>query len=232
MPAPAANTTRSTCTAEMAQGTHVFDIFNYSLHKGMGFDKFLHSAAFSVGGHRWAIRFYPDCPRVVPAGADGESWQPIFVYLVLLSEDATVRASVDLGLIHPATGLPVTVHATAEPRVFKYDDPSMYYPHTAFLDRAKLEASPYLVDDRITIHCVVTVIKKPRVSSAPTATCRISNRIANHRMMLFLKRHGDRFGPKGRVRHRAADQNSSTSSPCRLSSSSSSFSRCSAPRLL
>ena len=64
MPAPAmaAATTRSTCTVETVQGAHVFDIFGYSLHKGMGADKFLRSATFSVGGHDWAIRFYPDTP--------------------------------------------------------------------------------------------------------------------------------------------------------------------------
>jgi hypothetical protein len=174
MPAPAAETTttRSTCTAETARGTHVFDICGYSLHKGMGADKFISSATFSVGGHDWAIHFYPDGPRSrvdVHGGGGPARLQYLFVYLVLLSEGATVRATCALGLVHPATGLPATVHSTAEPRVFKYGDLSMYFPHGAFLDRGELEASSYLVDDRLTIHCAVSVIKEPRVSSAPAA---------------------------------------------------------------
>lgn len=172
MPAPARNTTttRSTCTAATARGTHVFDICGYSLHKGMGADKFISSATFSVGGHDWAIRFYPDAPRSrVDVHGGPARLQYLFVYLVLLSEGAAVRATCALGLVHPATGLPATVHSTAEPRVFKYGDLSMYFPHGAFLDRAELEASSYLVDDRLTIHCAVTVIKEPRVSFAPAA---------------------------------------------------------------
>ncbi|CAO2187499.1 unnamed protein product [Urochloa humidicola] len=231
MPPPAATTTRSTCTTETAQGTHVFDIFNYSLHKGMGIDKFLRSAAFSVGGYRWAIRFYPDCPRV-PAGADGPAWQPVFVYLVLLSKGATVRASCDLGLIHPATGLSVTVHTTAEPRVFKYGEASMYYPRTAFLDRAELEASPYLVDDWLSIHCVVTVIKKPRVFEARTGPiCVLGDRITNPHLKSLLTRHGDYFGPK-RVRPPAAAQASSTTSPGSSAAAKPSLASSCAPRLL
>nr|CAB3482465.1 unnamed protein product [Digitaria exilis] len=32
----------------------------YSKHKGLGHDKFVRSCTFSVGGHDWCIRFYPD----------------------------------------------------------------------------------------------------------------------------------------------------------------------------
>ncbi|RLM62149.1 hypothetical protein C2845_PM14G05690 [Panicum miliaceum] len=171
MPATAAaTTTRSTCTVETVRGEHVFDIFGYSLHKGMGADKFLQSATFSVGGHDWAIRFYPDTPRVRPgaaaAAAGRGAREYVFVYLVLMSEGATARASCDLGLVDRATGRPAMVHATAEPRVFTYGEQSMFYPEAAFMGRAELEASPYLADDRLTIRCAVTVIKEPRVSAS------------------------------------------------------------------
>ncbi|RLN04692.1 hypothetical protein C2845_PM13G06440 [Panicum miliaceum] len=171
MPAPAAAaaaTTRSTCTVETVQGAHVFDIFGYSLHKGMGADKFLQSATFSVGGHDWAIRLYPDTPRARPAAAAGGrgAREYVFVYLVLMSDGAAARASCDLGLVNRATGLATTVHATAEPRVFKYGEQSMFYPEVAFMGCVELEASPYLADDRLTIRCTVTVIRKPRVSAS------------------------------------------------------------------
>ena len=68
-----------------------------------------------------------------------------------MSAGATARASCDLGLVDRATGLAATVHATAEPRVFTYGEQSMFFPETAFMGRAELEASPYLADDRLTI---------------------------------------------------------------------------------
>uniref|UniRef100_M8BLQ3 Speckle-type POZ protein-like protein n=1 Tax=Aegilops tauschii TaxID=37682 RepID=M8BLQ3_AEGTA len=55
--------TVSMCTPlEEAQGIHVFDIFGYSKHKGMGHevDSYIRSGIFSVGGHDWEIFFYPD----------------------------------------------------------------------------------------------------------------------------------------------------------------------------
>nr|XP_020177616.1 BTB/POZ and MATH domain-containing protein 1-like [Aegilops tauschii subsp. strangulata] len=54
--------TLSTCSPEAAEGTHVFDILGYSKHMGMGQDpgSYIQSGVFTVGGHNWAIRFYPD----------------------------------------------------------------------------------------------------------------------------------------------------------------------------
>ncbi|XP_037442052.1 BTB/POZ and MATH domain-containing protein 1-like [Triticum dicoccoides] len=55
--------TVSTCTPrETAQGTRVFDILDYSKLRGMGndSDSYIRSGIFDVGGHEWAIRFYPD----------------------------------------------------------------------------------------------------------------------------------------------------------------------------
>jgi speckle-type POZ protein len=43
-------------------GTHTFEIVRYNLKKGMGignFVQFVQSAIFTVGGHSWAIGFYP-----------------------------------------------------------------------------------------------------------------------------------------------------------------------------
>ncbi|GJN09614.1 hypothetical protein PR202_ga27635 [Eleusine coracana subsp. coracana] len=53
-------TTMFTYRTETEQGKHVFEIFDYSQHKGMDTKKFIRFDTFSVGGHDWAIRFYPD----------------------------------------------------------------------------------------------------------------------------------------------------------------------------
>ena len=50
----------STCTAKAEQCMLVFEIFDYSQHRGMGNGEFISSSTFSVGGYDWAIRFYPD----------------------------------------------------------------------------------------------------------------------------------------------------------------------------
>jgi len=149
----------STSTPGTAQGRHVFEINGYSKHRGMGMGdadhNFVRSGTFSVGGHDWSIRFYPD-------GLGKENGQ-ISVHLELMTKGAKVRASCDLSLINQSTGLPSLVHRT-EPRMFNYSDVSRYA--SSFQKRSELEASGCLQDDRLVIECVVTVVQEPRVSES------------------------------------------------------------------
>ncbi|CAM0909179.1 unnamed protein product [Alopecurus aequalis] len=46
-------TTASTCAAETACGTQLFRIEGYSLYRGLGAGKPIHSATFAVGGYDW-----------------------------------------------------------------------------------------------------------------------------------------------------------------------------------
>ncbi|KAG2582534.1 BTB/POZ and MATH domain-containing protein 1-like [Panicum virgatum] len=151
-------TTVSTCTAATEQGKHVFEIFDYSKHRGMGSGEFIRSGTFSVGGFDWAIRFYPD-------GFDTYSTNYISVYLELLSKDTRVRASCDLSLVDQTTGLPTSVHKT-NLRVFNSGDLSRFAPPSGtFMQRGVFEASAYLRDDHLTIQCITTVRKGPQVSA-------------------------------------------------------------------
>ncbi|KAL6659257.1 hypothetical protein ACP70R_003297 [Stipagrostis hirtigluma subsp. patula] len=154
-------TTVSRCTPETHQGKHLFEIFGYSQHRGMGIGEFIRSGTFSVGGRDWAIRFYPD-------GFSMSSVGHISVYLELLGNDKDVKvhASCDLGLVDHTTGLPTTVHKT-NMRMFSCDDTNRFSPQNgAFMSRSQLEASRYLRDDRLTIQCIVTVRRAPQVSAA------------------------------------------------------------------
>ena len=152
--------TASTCTPEEVQGTHVFDILGYSKHRGIGNDpeSYIQSGIFSVGGHDWVIRFYPD-------GYCKDCQDYISVYLELLSKSSKVRASCDLRLVDQCTGSSVSVHKTG-PRIFSFGDSSASFaPDTPqFKRRSEIEDSAYLRDDRLTIKCIVTVMKKPRVT--------------------------------------------------------------------
>ncbi|XP_047048832.1 BTB/POZ and MATH domain-containing protein 2-like [Lolium rigidum] len=141
----AATRTVSTCIPVKTQGSHVFRIFGYSQHKGIGVGKFIRSGAFSVDGHDWAIRFYPD-------GFSQGSSHCISVYLELLSKDAK------------STGLASSLHKT-DPRMFNENDSSKFAPQEgSFISRHVFEASANLRDDHMEIECVVTVMKDARVS--------------------------------------------------------------------
>ncbi|CAM0876983.1 unnamed protein product [Alopecurus aequalis] len=152
----------SRCTPEVAQGTLVFDILGYSKHRGMGRDpkSYIRSGIFTVGGHDWAIRFYPD-------GNGKQTEEYISVYLELMSKNTKVLASCDLRLVDQCTGSSSSVHKT-EPRIFNYDDNSTAYApqFSSFKRRNEFENSAYLRDDCLTIECIVTVIKTPRVTEA------------------------------------------------------------------
>lgn len=158
----AASRTASMCAPEKAQGTHTFDVFGYSLHRGMGVGRRISSGVISLGGHDWTIHFYPD-------GYSERCKDCISVHLELLSKGAVARASCDLRLVDLTTRLSSSVYKT-EPRVFNQNDGSRMAPQEGdFKRRSELEASAYLWDDHLRIECVITVLKEPRVSETKSS---------------------------------------------------------------
>ncbi|XBI88218.1 hypothetical protein VPH35_026205 [Triticum aestivum] len=148
------------CTPNLAQVTHMFDIFGYSKHRGMGNEKFIRSGTFSVGGHDWSIRFYPDGYSTEKVEKDY-----ISVYLELMSKGAKVRGSCDLRLVDQSTGMSASVHKT-ELRTFDPAGLSRFAPLTSnFKNRGDVE-SAFLANDRLTIECIVTVIEEPCVTES------------------------------------------------------------------
>ncbi|TVU42678.1 hypothetical protein EJB05_09098, partial [Eragrostis curvula] len=153
--------TVSTCQPpETAQGTHVFDILGYSKHRGLGFDSAVQSGVFIVAGHQWALVVYPDgC-----GGEEPEKTDLVAMYVHLLSSGAKVAASCDIRLVDHATGVAesvITPALAALVRVFDPEDHSRRMPYV-FMKLQELEK--YLKTDRLTIECVLTVRKEPRVS--------------------------------------------------------------------
>ena len=118
----------------------------------------IRSGTFTIGGHDWSILFYPD-------SFSSASSDCISVYVELLGKEAMVWASCDLRLVDHTTGLSSYVHKT-ELRKFNSADISRFAPQTGmFMNRSKFESSAYLQNDRLTIECVITVRKAPRVST-------------------------------------------------------------------
>ncbi|XP_051202155.1 BTB/POZ and MATH domain-containing protein 2-like [Lolium perenne] len=146
----------STCTAQTIRGTHQFEVVRYSLHKGTGVRKFVTSGAFTVGGYKWAIRYYPD----------GESSNAfVSVYVVLTTKNARARAL--LRLIDRTTGLSCSVYRRGEVTVFaQKNDRKCARGIRTFMCKTDLEASPYLRDDRLTVECVLDVVQDAVVTRA------------------------------------------------------------------
>ncbi|KAG8370702.1 hypothetical protein BUALT_Bualt13G0010800 [Buddleja alternifolia] len=85
--------TTSTSVSDTVNGSHDFKITGYSLSKGMGIGKYTASDTFIVGGHEWAIYFYPDGKSV----EDNATYVSLFI---ALASDATdVRALFELTLL-------------------------------------------------------------------------------------------------------------------------------------
>ncbi|CAL4997551.1 unnamed protein product [Urochloa decumbens] len=147
-------TTVSTCTPETEQGKHVFEIFGYSKHRGMGNLEFISSGTFSVSGHDWAVLFFPD-------GYSSSNRDDICACLRHLSKDTKAQASWEIRLVDQTTGLP-TFSQKGETA---WCHPSSCFPGSGMVKNRKVfEASVYLRDDHLTIECIVTM-KKPRVSA-------------------------------------------------------------------
>ncbi|KAM0876766.1 hypothetical protein ACQ4PT_035950 [Festuca glaucescens] len=91
-PPPLPAQTASSIVAETVSGSHVLKIDGYSLLKGLGVNKFIRSATFSVGGRSWQMRFYPD-------GWDKENADNVSMALFLVDTEGTdvkVRARFSL----------------------------------------------------------------------------------------------------------------------------------------
>ncbi|KAF8667328.1 hypothetical protein HU200_053003 [Digitaria exilis] len=146
--------TASRCKAETAQGTHTFEVDGFSLHKGRGAFYSIRSAAFTVGGFDWCVRFHPDA----------NLRDTFCISLELLSEQAEVRALYDIRLLHHTAGEPWSACRRHTPAVFSTmdsNDPSVY----KYIGTSDMEASGHIHDDRLVIECDVTVVKEPQVAA-------------------------------------------------------------------
>uniref|UniRef100_A0ACD5ZVQ3 Uncharacterized protein n=1 Tax=Avena sativa TaxID=4498 RepID=A0ACD5ZVQ3_AVESA len=148
--------TMSRCSTHEEKGTHIFEIAGYSLKKGMGVDKFVRSATFTVGGYDWSIKFYPD-------GAAESAEGCMALSLELLSSNAEVRAYFDFGIVKHGSGL-LSRAFTQQTKTFSSRTRNTRQLTMSIL-KSSFEAKPttYLPNDLLTIKCVIVVIKESRV---------------------------------------------------------------------
>ncbi|XP_043715915.1 BTB/POZ and MATH domain-containing protein 3 [Telopea speciosissima] len=142
---------------ETVNGSHQFTIKGYSLAKGMGAGKYISSDMFTVGGHQWAIYFYPD-------GKNPEdSSMYVSVFIALASEATDVRALFELTLLDQSGKGKHKVHSHFDrslesgPYTLKYRGSMWGYKR--FFRRTTLETSDYLKDDCLAMNCTVGVVR-------------------------------------------------------------------------
>ncbi|XP_059632581.1 BTB/POZ and MATH domain-containing protein 2-like [Cornus florida] len=166
---PSSPSSSSISRTQTVNGSHEFKITGYSLSKGIGIGKCMSSDTFMVGGHLWAIYFYPDGKSV----EDNTTYVSLFI--ALASEATNVRALFELSLLDQSGKGRHRVHShfarTIESVPYALKHRGCMWGFKRFIKRTALETSDFLKDDCLLINCTVGVVKshteRPKVHSIP-----------------------------------------------------------------
>ncbi|KAI3961590.1 hypothetical protein MKW92_032784 [Papaver armeniacum] len=139
----------SRTTTEAVKGSHEYIIKAYSIARGMGIGKNMSSRTFTVGGHDWAIHFYPD-------GNDLANKDYAAVFLKLVSP-GEVRAAIEFKLVDQSGKGKHNVQNTS----ITFDEAGTInsWGYSQYMKRSELEISSYLKDDCLSITCTVSVLQ-------------------------------------------------------------------------
>ncbi|XP_078168280.1 BTB/POZ and MATH domain-containing protein 1-like [Carex rostrata] len=136
--------TVSVSTNELVQGSHVFKISGYSILLEKKCSDPIQSAPFEVGGHNWAINFYPQYFN-----------QHSSVFIEQLSEGNGMRAKIRFDLLDQL-GKPseITSHDNV---LYMFGGKNTECGYDFFVSNKEL--SSYLHNDSLTIRCTLRVLK-------------------------------------------------------------------------
>ncbi|XP_037438532.1 BTB/POZ and MATH domain-containing protein 1-like [Triticum dicoccoides] len=140
--------------AESEKRSYVLKIDGYSMANALLKNgECMTSAPFSVGGHNWVVRYYPNG---YPKHCD--NYISLYVQLEAAdAEDVKAKAKLKLSVLDK-NGNPVPSYSRTIPlHTFSRRAPDRGYHD--FIHKAGLEVSPHLRDDCLTIRCDVTVVK-------------------------------------------------------------------------
>ncbi|EAZ16147.1 BTB/POZ and MATH domain-containing protein 2-like [Oryza sativa Japonica Group] len=154
---PSRSASSSTIVAETATGYHLLKINGYSLTKATTpTGSFLPSSPFTVGGHRWNIKYYPN-------GDDVKTADYISFFLVLEEEETnmglTVQAKFKFSFANQVKKQPSLKYRPI--KTFNLED-SCGWGYVEFIKRVDLEKSDDLRDDSFTIRCDIVVVREIR----------------------------------------------------------------------
>lgn len=147
------NLSAAAIIVDAEEGSYVLKIDGYSRIKELlETGKYARSTRFSVGGHAWAVEYYPN---------GHENADAISVYLLLDSTDAKdVKAKFTFSVLDK-DGEPVPSYSYSHP-VHTFPGKGSSWGCHYFINKVTLEGSVHLVDDCFTIRCDVTVMKEIR----------------------------------------------------------------------
>ncbi|XP_044430304.1 BTB/POZ and MATH domain-containing protein 2-like [Triticum aestivum] len=147
----------SAIVAQAMSGSHVVKIDGYSRTKGLGNGKYIKSETFTIGGHPWCMRYYPD-------GCQTEDADWISIYLQHSTDptDASeVKEEFKMSLLDQDRQ-PVALYSRCSSHIGTFsrlhERCSMGFAQ--FIKRKDLEESLYLRHDVFSIRCDVSVSKK------------------------------------------------------------------------
>ncbi|CAN6305116.1 unnamed protein product [Urochloa humidicola] len=146
----------SSIVAHTARGYHIFKIDAYSLTKNLPTGDCIKSTLFTIGGHSWRIRYYPN-------GVDSETAAYISVFLNLGETVAKpVKAQYQFRIANEVVEDPM-----------EYDETDSFEGHSGwgykmFMMREKLE-SEHLKNDSFSIRCDILVINEFSAVDTPPA---------------------------------------------------------------
>ncbi|XP_039783560.1 BTB/POZ and MATH domain-containing protein 1-like [Panicum virgatum] len=147
----------SAILADTASGYHILRIDAYSRTTATSTGEYLNSLPFTVGGHRWRIRYYPT------ASHQGTKITSLFLYL-----DESVTEAIKVQLKFRFVGN-VAEQALTLGVVHSFIS---YYAwgDYEFIKRKDLEKSKHLQDDSFAVRCDVVVTGEFRAEEAPVVT--------------------------------------------------------------
>ncbi|CAL4916690.1 unnamed protein product [Urochloa decumbens] len=136
----------SSIIANTTTGHHILKIDGYSLTKGTPTGEYLKSHPFTLGGHRWCIRYHPN-------GHTAEVKDYISLFLVLDESVAkVVKARYQFRFLNTVGEQPVTLESV---RSFASNQ-GWGYP--MFIKREELERSKHLKNDCFAVRCDMVVV--------------------------------------------------------------------------
>jgi len=147
-------TTSAIVAAEAVTGSHVLQIKGYSMTtKELGNGEHIKSSTFTVGGHRWYIRYYPDGNVLENAG-----WISIYLQHDHTNAAVEVKARFVFGVLDDR-GKYVPMFTTDTSVDDTFSSKNRCWGFSQFVKRKDLEESSYIRDDCLKIRCDVIVSK-------------------------------------------------------------------------
>ncbi|KAK3120542.1 hypothetical protein QOZ80_9AG0689700 [Eleusine coracana subsp. coracana] len=173
----------SAIVADAVEGSHVLKIGGYSRTKGLSNGKYISSATFDVGGHRWYIRYYPD-----GNSSDNAGWISFFLHFQSTDASDEAEAALRFSLLDE-TGEPVPKYRS-ELSVRTFTTPNRGYGCGRFIEKKALEESTYLKDDCFRVRGEVIVSKEFRVEETKQFADVPPSNLHHHLGRLLSSKHG------------------------------------------